>query len=161
MEKYHENLYESKRKLRIADHLIYMTLPVVKEKRIYLSILNELNLSLKYLMDSLIEFEYKNKNIALYKDNLKNLSTFFSLCQIKYAIPLSDIKTLKELLLISEEHKKSAVELFDKNSVFILSDNLKSSMLTIDKLKEFDLSLRRSIGKISPIIEKSLHMSNK
>ena len=161
MEKYIEYLNESKRKLRIADHLIYMTLPVIKEKRIYLTILNELNLSLKYLIETILDFEYTNKNISLYKDQLKNLSTFFSLCQIKYGIPLNDIKTLKELLFISEEHKRSAVELFDKNKVVILSDTLKSQTLTTENIKDFYLCLRHSIEKISGFIEKYPHISNK
>ena len=157
MEKYIEYLNESKRKLRIADHLIYMTLPLVQEKRIYISILTEMNNSTISLMNSVLNFE----KIKITKGTQNNFDVFFTLLIQKYSSNKDDIHCLKELLEISTLHKNSSVEIFDKKKVVILSEYLKSQTLTLEKIKKFDECLKLSIDKVTQIMSNSLQVSNK
>ena len=48
MEKYKENLIEASKRLRIADHMTYVTFPLVNEHRLLLKIFDEIYLSRTY-----------------------------------------------------------------------------------------------------------------
>jgi DNA integrity scanning protein DisA with diadenylate cyclase activity len=64
-EKYKECLKESARHLQIADHMTYITFPLVNEKKLIIKIFEEIFKSVKNSVNSAIYFEFQNKNLIL------------------------------------------------------------------------------------------------
>ena len=136
MEKFQENLKEAVRNLQIADHMTYVTFPLVHEQRLLLKIFDEISKSIINCINAILNYEYLYKRIRLYKDNKDNMQTFMEKCAKEYNLNNEQIKKIKEILEINKKHKQSAMEFVKKDKIVILADNLKTEILDLQKIKE-------------------------
>ena len=148
MEKFLENLQEAQKTAQIIDHMIYITFPLIKDKKILIKILTETKNALANCVNSILQYEYLYKKINLYKDAKTNFKIFMKECCPKYQITQKEIDLIVELFELVEKHKQSTVEFPRNEKVIILSENLKTETITIEKLKEFFNLLKEIIKKI-------------
>ena len=152
MEKFIEYLAEAERIIKTADHLIYMTFPLVKDKKLLLKILSETKIVITNCINSILQYEYLYKRIKLYKDPKTNFRTFREKCAPRYKITKEEIKIIIELFEIVENHKQSPFEFVKNEKIIILSENLEQKTLTIEKTKEFLLLAKNILKKSKEII---------
>ena len=115
MEKFQELRDLSKKKIQLADHILTMTYPIVKDSRLLLAVLENLFLSLTYSMSSVLYYERLFKRIPSFPDNFAvKLSLFKDKCAPQYNIKEEHIRLIQEVREIIVAHKKSPVE-FQKN----------------------------------------------
>lgn len=143
MDKKQEHLDTSLKHLQIADHIAYVTFPLVNEKKLLLKIFEEIHKSLINLITAILIFEHKKNTIKLYKNNEENIKNFIKVSK-NYNINQDEINKIIEILEINEKHKTSAIEFARKDKVVIMLDNLKTHTLDIEKIKEY-LSLTKSL----------------
>jgi len=137
MEKFQENLKEAMRNLQIADHMTYVTFPLVNEKRLLLKIFDEIYKSIINCINAILNYEYLYKRIRLYQNNNDNMQTFVDKCAKDYTLNNEQIKKIKEIIETNKKHKQSAMEFVKKDKIVILSDNLGTHTLDIQKIKEY------------------------
>ena len=152
MEKYLEYLKTAEKKTQTIDHIVYITFPLIKEKRLLLKILSEMNLIIVNIINSVLQYEYVYKRIELTKDARTNLNLFFQKCAPRYNLNENEMKIIKELLEIYEKHQKSPFEFIKNGQVIILSDNLIPEVISIDKIKNFLVSIKIILKKVQKII---------
>lgn len=153
-EKFILSLEKARKSLEMADHLTYMTFPLVKENRLLLKVLDELYLSVLNTINSILQYEYAYKRIQIYKDAKENFRTFMDLAE-KYKISQEQLKNLIEILNLGEKHKRSPFEFVKNDKIVIMSDNLKTATLNLEKIKRFLLETKDFIRKASLIISKT------
>ena len=68
MEKFLENLEKAKNITFTADHLIYVTYPLLKDKKLLLKILLETKNAIIYSLNAILQYEYLFKRIKLNTD---------------------------------------------------------------------------------------------
>ena len=152
MEKFIEYLAEAERIIKTADHLIYMTFPLVKDKKLLLKILSETKIVITNCINSILQYEYLYKRIKLYKDPKTNFRIFREKCAPRYKIAKEEIEMIIELFEIVENHKQSSFEFVKNEKIIILSENLEQKSLTIDKIKEFLLLAKNILRKSKDVI---------
>jgi len=145
--KFQENLEEAVRHLRIADHMTYITLPLVNEKRLLLKIFDEIYKSIINSINAILNYEYLYKRIRLYKKTEDNLQVFIEKCAKTYNLSNIQIKKIKEILNINKRHKQSAMEFVKKDKIVILSDNLNTQIINIQIIKEYLLLAKELVMK--------------
>jgi len=150
-EKFKKYLKESKRHLQIADHMTYITYPLVNEKKLIIKIFEEIYKSLENSINAAIYYEFEKGNIILNSNNEKNLLIFFDTISKNYNLNEKELSKIKEIIEIEKKHKKSAVEFTKEEKVVMLSDNLKTQILTIDNIKEYLNLLKGIFLKISKV----------
>ncbi len=148
MEKFIEYLEKAERKLQTADHMTYITFPLVKEKRLLFKILTELNEVLLSTINAILQYEYLYKRIRLTRDSKENLNIFKEKCSRWYEISEEELNKIIEILKLTQKHKNSPFEFVRKEKVIIMSDNLKTETLTLEKIKEY-LALTKKVLKKS------------
>lgn len=136
MEKFLENLILAEKTIKAADHLIYITFPVVKDKMILLKVLQEIKKSVSLCINSILQREYILKRIKLYKDPKANLSTFMNKCAPRYSIEKYETKKIEEIFEIVKKHKESPFEFVREGKIVILSNDLKHQTITQESIKE-------------------------
>lgn len=141
-----EKLDESERIIKAIDHLLYITYPLVQDKRMLLKILEEARKAIANCINSILQYEYLKKNIELSRDSKTNLKTFIEKCSQKYNITEKEMKSTLDLFELVENHKKSSYEFMKGNKVVILSETMTENYLTVEKTKEF-LILAKNILK--------------
>jgi hypothetical protein len=151
-EKYIEKLDKAASGLKTADHMLYMTYPLVKEKRLLLKILNEVYSVIINIINSILQYEYLYKRIRLYKDSKSNLEVFKQKCASRYKITPQQITRIFEIFKLTEKHKKSPFEFVRNNKIVIMSNTLKTDTITADKLKEYILVTKDLLRKAETII---------
>jgi hypothetical protein len=137
MEKFIENIYEAEKTIHTIDHMIYVTFPLVKDKKLLIKILLETKIALTKCINSILQYEYIYKRINLYKDGKSNFNTFEKKCAPRYGINKKDIEMILELFEIIKKHKESTMEFTKNEKIIILSENLKTKTVSIDKIKNF------------------------
>jgi len=153
-EKFQENLKEALRALQIADHMTYITFPLVKEQRLILKIFDEIYKSIIGCINAILNYEYLYKRIKLYRDNNDNMQTFIDKCAKNYTLNNEQIKKIKEILELNKKHKQSAMEFVKKDKVVILSDSLKTQVLTIQIIKQYLLLAKELLMKVNEKMKK-------
>ncbi|MBA7690285.1 hypothetical protein ES703_98810 [subsurface metagenome] len=148
MEKFLEYIEEAQKTIQIIDHMVYVTFPLIKDKRLLLKILLETKIVITKCINSILQYEYLYKRISLYKDPKTNFKIFREQCAPTYKITKKEIDLISELFNLAEKHKESPFEFVRNEKVVILSENLKPEIITIEKIKEFLLLAKDILSKI-------------
>jgi len=137
MEKFIETLASAEKNLKTADHMVYITFPLIKDKRILLKVMQDLKVVISNCITSILQYEYLYKRISLYKDSRENLRTFTEKSAPRFAITRDEIKLIMELFDFVEKHRESPLEFIKDDKVIILSNGMQPTSLSLDKIKEF------------------------
>ena len=149
MEKYSENLKEAIKHLQIADHMAYVTFPLVSEQRLLLKIFDEIYKSIINCINAILNYEYLYKRIKLYGDNGDNFKTFSQKCAKNYNLSHQQIKIINEIIEINKRHHQSAMEFVKRDRVVIMSDSLSIQTLDIFRLKQYLLLTKELVMKVN------------
>jgi len=83
----------------------------------------------------------------LYNNSEDNFHTFVDKCSKRYNISPEEIETIKQILKITREHKKSPMEFLRKDKIIILGDNLKTTQIDLDILKVYLELIKKLVKK--------------
>lgn len=145
MEKHLESLQKAINNIRISDHMVYVTYPVIKDKRLILKALDHVSDAIIFIINSILQFDYLNKRIELSKDNPKlNFEIFRDKCSKRYNINGEELSEINELFYMVENHRKSPMEFLRKDKIVIMNENLKTNIIDPDKLKKY-LNLAKNL----------------
>lgn len=129
-------LEEAKKSLKMADHMIYITYPLLKENRLLIKILEQLYLVMLNVVKAVLQHEYYYKRIELQSNAEANFSIFTSIAK-RYSITTEQVQNIKNVLMLTEKHKRSPVEFVRKDKFVILSDNNSIETITAEMIKHF------------------------
>ena|SRR3989344_4039906 len=129
-------LNKAKEQLNIADHLLYMTYPMVRENKLIISIAEDVYNSALYAMDALLMHERLYKRISLYPDDFSVKLDVLRKISARYNINKEIAIMIQDLKIFLDERKNSRVE-FAKNDKYVLF-NRKQELrsLGIERLKQ-------------------------
>ncbi len=147
MEKFLENILEAEKNLRTLDHMIYITFPLIKDKRLLLKVIQDIKNVIANCITSILQYEYLYKRISLYKDSRENFKTFTEKCAQRYNIGKEEIKLILELFDFVENHKKSPFEFIKGEKIVILSENSRPTTINLDKAKQFLITAKDVLKK--------------
>src|SRR3990172_12800110 len=122
MEKFLETLASAEKNLRTVDHMVYITFPLIKDKRLLLKVIQELKAIISSCITSILQYEYLYKRIGLYKDSGENFRTFTEKSAPRYGITGEEIKIIRELFDFVDRHKESPLEFIKDDKIVILSN---------------------------------------
>jgi len=151
-EKFISSLEKARKSLKLADHLTYMTFPIVKENKLLLKVLDELSQTIISLINAILQYEYLHKRIQIYKDPKENFRTFKEIAK-KYKISEEQVNKIIEILSLAEKHKKSPFEFVKNNKIVIMSDSLRTDALTLEKTKSVLIETKDIFRKVSLVIQ--------
>jgi len=153
MEKFLENIVVAEKTIRTADHMIYVTFPLIKDKRLLFKILHEIKNALALCINSILQYEYLYKRIRLYKDSRLNFKIFVEKCVPRYGITKEEMNLILELFDFVEKHKESSFEFVKDEKIVILSKSLRPKVMTVEKTKEFMMVAKNILKKTKEIVK--------
>ncbi len=152
MDKIFENLEKSEKTIQTASHLLYVTYPLVRDKKLLLKILTEIKNGLANCMNAVLQYEYLYGRVRLSSDSKTNFKRFLEKCCPRYKISETEIKKIIKLFEIIEKHKASPMEFAKEDKIVILSETMESETITLEKVKEFLDSAKNILQKAKDII---------
>ena len=143
-DKHIESLKKAIKSIRIADHMLYVTYPVIRDKRLLLKALDEVYDSIISIINAILQYDYLYKRINLTNDPKQNFDVFLNRCATRYNLTGEEISSIMELFAIIENHKKSPMEFLRKDKIVIMSESLKTVVIDSERLKKY-LSLAKNL----------------
>lgn len=116
-----KHLQKAAYQLHLAEHLLEVTYPLVKDPKMLLSVLSNLEQSHENLFESVLPLDLRNSDTSF----VKKLKSFEDLLQSYSIISGGEIKTIKTVHDLVLQHKESAVVFSRKDSFVICEDDYK------------------------------------
>jgi len=156
MEQFQEAIEKANQKLKIADHMIFMTYPLVRDNKLLLSIIQNIFLALANAMSSILYYERLFKRIPAFNDNFDAKFTVFrTKCVDRLHIDKKYIKLISEIKDIIIEHKKSPVE-FERNNKFVIcSSTYRMRTISVEEIKKYITETRMFIQEANNIVSRN------
>jgi len=138
MEKFQEFGGLAREKLQLAEHILAITYPMVKDARLPLAVAENLFLSLTYAMSSVLYYERLFNRIPPFQENFAaKFHLFEKKCIGKHGISREHIRLIQEVRDIVMQHKKSPVE-FQRKGQFVICDEYFSiRVISADFLEDY------------------------
>jgi len=155
MEKYEINLEKASKALDTADHMVYVTYPLIKENRLLLRVLTEIYECLLNVINSILQYEYAYKRINLYKNPKDNFQTFREISPA-YKITEDQISRIIEIFKLMERHKKSPFEFIKNDKLVIMSEGMRTDTLSLDRIKFYLIEAKDILRKARNVIKKRI-----
>jgi len=156
VEKYIEYLDNSVSLIRKADHMAYITYPLIKDKQLIFNALNGIYTSLLGVISAILQYEYFYKRISLSQDSRTNMQTFSDKCAFRYGITEQELNMVYEIFKMAENHKKSPFEFVKKDKIVIMTDNFHAETMTLEKIKNYILVGKSVLKKAEDRIRRKL-----
>lgn len=155
MEKFQELRDAARKKLQLADHILTMTYPMVKDPHLLLSSVENLFLAFSYGMGSVLHYERTFKRIPPFPDDFASkFELFRDKCAKRYDIPEEHLKIIKGLREIIVAHKKSPVEFSRKENFVICAEDYRMRAISPDEVKGYIEKAKLFIKGVTTIVSK-------
>jgi len=140
------------RRVKIADHLLNITFPMIKDSKMLINIIENLFLAAANAMTSLLIYERYRKNIDNFKDNFDSKFKIFT--RLDYGFDNNTLKTIKDIRDIVVQHRKTSIEFRHKEDFVIITDDQYSYKKINHKLvKKYLNTIRDFVEETKLILE--------
>ncbi|MBU2639964.1 MAG: hypothetical protein KKG75_04650 [Nanoarchaeota archaeon] len=140
--------------LKRADHLTYMTLPLVKDNKLILTVLDNISLAMIHGMNAALEYERMYKRIMPLPENFNSRYHIFRDKLInKYNITIEEVELIRKLRDMIEAHKSSPVEFSRPDKFVICNENFRMKTVTVQDIKQYIVTTRNFLRKINVVLK--------
>ena len=154
MEKLKELVKKANQYLNTADHLTYVTYPLVKDIKLLFNIVENLNKALNYGMEAILRYDKLFKRISPYPDNFEaKFLIFQKSCVMRHAIKGEQVSLIEELNTIITKYKKSPMVFQRKDKLVISNHHYRLKTLTINDIKNYLPNAKLFILKVNNILK--------
>lgn len=148
IEKHDENILLAKKALRTADHMTYMTYPLVRDLKIIVSITENIYLAVINAMESVLQYDRFYKRINPLAENFDSrFQVFKEKCAPRYEFDKDDLILIDELRNIIKHHTDSNMEFVRSDKLIICSPTFKMKTLDISAIKQYLVRTKKFIRK--------------
>lgn len=155
MEEFQKAKEKAKKTIRIADHMLIMTFPLIKDPKLLMAVVQNISSALTEAMSSLLYYERLFKRIPVFPDNYESKMIIFRDKLVdKYNINKEYIKLMAEIREILSEHKRSPVEFSRGDRFVICSSNYRIKTIGVGDLKKYIAKTKLFITDIERLVSK-------
>lgn len=123
--------------LKVADHMLNVTYPLVKDPKLLLAVVENLYLTVEYSISAFLHYERFYRRIPPFQDTPDSLITTFTMRSIPtHGFPQSYIALFNELKNVLDAHKNAAVEFTRHEKLVMATESFKLKTLTQETIKE-------------------------
>jgi len=140
-------------KIKVADHMIFMTYPVLKDPKLLLAIVENVFASLDYGVGALLHHERLFKRIPPFNDTFSSrLEVFKNKMIPKYNFSRNYISLITDVKSILSEHKSSPVSFIRKDKFVICSPTYSMKTIDVNLVKKYIFESKILLNQINKIV---------
>jgi mevalonate kinase len=156
MEQFYNLVNKANKYFETADHLTFVTFPVVNDNKLFLAILENIHHSVMCCMKAVIYYEHLFKRIPITADNFDvQLDIFKRICIPRYNIDRSSILLIQDLEKLTQARKKSAMEFSRRENFILASREFSLKTINLYKIKNYIKQAKSLLDKVNTIASKN------
>ena len=138
MEKFTTYVAEANKAFNTADHLIYVTYPVLRDNKLLAIALEHLHTALLRGMAALLYYDVSYKRISVFPSEFTSQFRLFKESSAKrYGIGEDLCLVISDVAEMVQQRRQSPIEFSRKDTYVIASPTYKLRTLTIEKMKKY------------------------
>lgn len=142
-------------KVKVADHMLFMTYPLVKDPKLLLAIIENIFASLDFGMSALLHHERLFKRIPPFHDSFASRFEIFKNKMIpRYKLSPRHARLINDVRSIISEHKRSPVEFARKDKFIICSPTYSLKTVDTNLVKKYIFETKVFVDNINKIVSK-------
>ncbi len=146
-------LKEASRTIKVADHMISVTYPLVKDTKLLLAILENVYLTLTNSIAALAYYDRDHKRVPPFQDKFDSIFNVFAMRSAPmYKISPVYIEMVQDIQSMIKEHKKSPIEFARKDKFIICSDTYNIKSLSLEQINKYVTETKKFKEQIEVII---------
>jgi hypothetical protein len=143
-------------KVKVADHMLFMTYPVVNDPRLLIAVLENVSASLDYGVASLLHHQLLFKQIPPFKESYQSrFEMFRNLVVPKLNLSGNYVKLISDVRQLLSAHKKSPVSFVKKDKFVILSPKYDVKALDVNLMKRYVFEAKLFVSNVNAIVSKN------
>jgi len=155
MEKFQEAREKAKKNIKIADHMLFVTFPLVKDTKLLLAVIENIFLSYTNAIASILYFERVFKRIPPFYDTFESkLNMFREKCILRYKIDKSYLIEVQDIRDIILEHRKSPIEFKRGDRFVICSEHYRIKSISAGDIRKYLDKAKLFIEEMDNIVSK-------
>ena len=152
MEQFDSYVATANKAFKIADHLVYVTFPVVRDNKLMATALEQLFVALQSGMAALLYYDAAYKRISAFPTMFdKQLQIFKQFTCIRYQIGDGVCVLIRDVADFVRNRRESPVEFSRKDTYVIASQTYRLTTLTAEKMKRFILGAKEFLERVNEI----------
>src|SRR3989344_1889151 len=153
MEEFISLVKEANKAFETADHLAYVTYPIVNDIKLIALVAENLNTALTKTMEAFLYYDRLYKRVQFIPNDFNSKFELFKTRSAKYHnLSKQNIEIISEIKEFIEERKRSQMEFSRKNS-FVLYSNLQVKTMSLDKIKKYIAQARGIIFVLNQVFK--------
>jgi len=153
MEHFRNLVKEANRAFETADHLTYMTYPVVNDKKILMLIIEHLHKAVSKSMEAFLYYDALYKRISVMPRNFDSqLDIFRNYTTRRYNLSQESVVLIREIDDLIRHREASPIEFSRRESYVIASNNYKLKILSIEKVKKFVSQTKYLLERLNEVL---------
>ena len=153
MQELSKEILEMKRCMNAADHLTYMTYPLVKDYRLLIQIAKNIYDAMTKGVNIILEHDSLYKRVDILPENFDSRFQIFQReCVRRYNIKGEEVSLIIELKDLLNNHVKSSMVFRRKDEMVIYGENLRIKKLNLPMVKDYLVKAKPFISRVDNII---------
>jgi hypothetical protein len=161
MERYQQCRDESERLMKLADHVLVMTYPLVQDPKILKVVLNNVSDAMFNTLGYLLNYERYYKRVTPFTENYTAMVELAKPVFEKYKISKGYIGFLNEIKETVQMQKDSDVEFVRKEKVVFASKDYDLNSISVKELKDFIAKAKLFMQDINRVVKENERIDGK
>ena len=139
----------------VADHLAFVTYPVVKEPKLIFTIAEHVLNACILAMDALLYYELLYKRINSYNKEsfAEKISILKTRIAPKYGIERKHVFLIEEIKNMLENRQNSKIEFAKRNEVIFCSHDYDVKIISIEKAKNYVYESKAFLNRVNTLLK--------
>jgi hypothetical protein len=156
MERVYALLERANRSLKTADHLVYVTYPLLKDTKLVIAILENINNALMLGVDAMIEYDGLYRRITNAPIEFQSrLELFKTSSAPRYNIEREHVALITEINGIMETRKKGTMEFIKKDRLVVCGTDFRTKTIDYEKAKDYVNRSKKFMLKVNGILRQN------
>lgn len=153
MERFQEARDNAIRHLRAADHMFYVTYPLIQDSKLLLGIVESIFLCVTNVMAAILWHDRLFKLVVPFHDTFEGKFLIFSeSCVPRYKINKDIVGMIKEVKDVMSKHQKSPIEFRKKDRFIICEEDYSVITVTDFKIKDYLHKAKAFVALMNEIV---------
>ena len=151
MEKFNFLVRQARSYFETADHLIYVTYPVVGETKMLFVVVENLYRSATKAIGAILHYERLYKRVMIVPDEWSGRLDLFEKIAPRYRVSSSVVKVVRELWELMQKYQKSPMT-FSRGEKFVITgEKFSVKTLDVNLLKKYVLEIRTLLQAVEAL----------
>ncbi len=157
MEPYLKLLESANLDFKNADHMVFVTYPLVNDPKLIMAIAEKLYNSIMSAITSVLTYDYNYKRVEILPEQDREKVDLFKVDTIKrYNFSREILVVIEELKDLLEFRKKSPVEFVRKENFVVCSSRYNTKTINLQKIKYYVHSIRLFMERMNRILKNGI-----